>query len=166
MARLSKFRLTEAAFNGDWVSVGPEEDPYRVKVRGLTDAITDKINIRLQRAALDLNRQAMQERRKTGQIIWTAQNLPRSIADRVEAEVIVEDCIMDIDGLFHDPPEGAAPGAVGPKVEIEEYREMILDPYFKDLYYHAWLAVQKVTQARAGDPETEEKNSRTTSNGS
>lgn len=143
MAKLSNFRRDAARVaEGEWVTVGPADDPFKLRIRGFTAAYRDTL-ARLKLAkAREINRTVL-----PGQPTVAVDNLPPSIDDACQAEALSRECLIDVEGLQHDD---------GRDMTVDELRELL--PTTPVLLVLAIQAAGRVGDDRATQAKAAEGN--------
>lgn len=136
MASLSKFRRdTSIIKQGQWVTVGENDDTFEILTRGSTAPFRDAIARYRHDAVRDLNR-----KRQPGSDAYDLATLPPSVDDACLGRALVEHCVLDLRGLSHDDA-GQQP------VTLDEFRDMLRDPEtFGGLAGLAFAAVGRVNE--------------------
>lgn len=148
MANLfSLIRDTKTYDADNEVEVGPSGNRFTIVTRGPTAKYRDALAEASVRAARDLNRN-----NPNSDISYDARNLPPSVADRVQAEAMIQHCFIDVRGLNEPNPEGGDDIPVTRDRFIEYLREST------DLLFWMNNAVNRVGDRAAADLEAAAKN--------
>lgn len=131
----------KAIESGEWVDDLPGGDGIRIRTRGITSKVFEA------KRDLKVRKLPRSERNGPGGMI------PTETMNRITAEVLLEDCLLEWDGLFEF--EG------GPKVEYskEKARELLLNPAYRPLYDICFVAATMVGQRRTAAVDDAVKNS-------
>ncbi|MFT8776754.1 MAG: hypothetical protein ABF893_08870 [Gluconacetobacter liquefaciens] len=137
MAKLSYFVRNAAAMAaGVAITVGPSGNEFVIVTRGLTATFRDRLSALQRDAAIELNRKV-----QVGAPGYSPDSLPPSVADRCQAQALIDECLTGIEGLEND--DGSA-------VTFDDFKALLLDGSSRGL-----LALASWAAGRVGDEQAE-----------
>jgi hypothetical protein len=147
MAKLSSLRVNASAIaDGEWMEVGPADNRFEIKTRGMTAAYRDGLSALRREAARTANRGL-----RPGDVPTTPDSLPPSLDDSCQGQALVQFCTLDVRGLDHEE---------GKPVTAAELKGMLLNrEEYPWLIVLALQAAQSVGAVRVTEAEDAAKNS-------
>lgn len=132
MAKLSDLKIDSAAVNdGVWVEI--EQFPgLKIRTRGYTDQFVDAQNRRLAQAAEKFRNDVTR--------------IPNSVRRQLNAGLLTEFLLLDVDGLYSDDAETQ-------KVGIEDFKALLASPDYGRLARACWEAASLVASGAAQQTE-------------
>ncbi|WP_249202702.1 hypothetical protein [Gluconobacter cerinus] len=123
MPKLSDLKIDSAAVNdGVWVEI--EQFPgLKIRTRGYTDQFVDAQNRRLAQAAEKFRNDVTR--------------IPNSVRRQLNAGLLTEFLLLDVDGLYSDDAETQ-------KVGIEDFKALLANPDYGRLARACWEAASLV----------------------
>lgn len=141
MAVLSKFRRNASLIqDGQWIEVGEAGETFEIFTRGSTEPWNDALAKSRHKALRELNR-----KRQPGTEAYDLTTLPPSVENEVYGRALVDHCVRDVRGLYHDEAKTRP-------VLFAEFCDMLLDSQqFAPLIGIALAAVGRVNENAAAD---------------
>lgn len=137
MTKLSRFKADVTKINeGTWVELGEEFGALEIKTRGYTDSYNDARQSKMRRAAVQFG--------------GDTSKLSSSATKQILVDLLIRFCLQDVRNLEDEK---------GDAITFDQFKELIADDAFADLYTACIVAANRVTLQRDTDLDDVKKSS-------